>query len=40
MMFGNPISRETQAFCMARQIGGVGQRLRYAAAFDNGDEIK
>lgn len=40
MMLGHPIAGETQPLGMGGQIGSIGQRLRDAAALNDGDEIE
>ena len=40
VMLGDPVAGEAEAFGMAREIGGIGERARDGAAFDDGDEIE
>ena len=40
VMFGDPIALEPDALGVAREVGGVGERLGNGAAFDDGDEIE
>jgi hypothetical protein len=40
MMFGDPISLKTERFGVPREVGGIGQRLRHGAAFDDRHQIE
>lgn len=40
MMLGHPIALVAQRLGVPREVGGIGQRLRHGAAFDDGHQIE
>ena len=39
-MLRDPVAGETGRLRMGGEIGGAGERVRYGAAFDDGNEIE